>query len=53
MAKIEFIVEPDGVADDIWRESVALVCNHQPILSTSESLLGDTVFIVRLSDIAS
>jgi hypothetical protein len=32
MAEIESIAEPDCVADDIWRESVALVGIHQPIL---------------------
>ena len=32
MAQVEAIVEPDGVGDDIWRESVALVGIHGPIL---------------------
>lgn len=32
VAKIETIVEPDGVANDIRRESVALASVHVPIL---------------------
>jgi hypothetical protein len=35
MAQVEPIVEPDGVGDDIRRESVALVSIHGPILSIS------------------
>jgi hypothetical protein len=34
-AQIEAIIEPDGVADDIGRESMALVCIHTSILSRS------------------
>ncbi len=26
VAEIEAIVEPNGVGNDVWRESVALVC---------------------------
>ena len=37
IAKTETIVEPYGMADDIWRESVALVSMHTPILSISVS----------------
>jgi hypothetical protein len=33
VAEIESVVEPDGVRNDIWRESVALICIHQPIVS--------------------
>jgi hypothetical protein len=33
MAQIEAIVKPDGVGNDIGRESVAFVCVHSPILS--------------------
>jgi hypothetical protein len=33
MTEIESIVEPDCVADDVWRESMTLVCIHPPILS--------------------
>ena len=33
VAEIESIVEPDGVGNDIWRESVALVGIHPPILA--------------------
>ncbi|MFT4520238.1 MAG: hypothetical protein ACI9JM_002639 [Halioglobus sp.] len=35
VAQIETIVEPDCVGNDIWRESVVLVCVHGPILSIS------------------
>ncbi len=28
VAEIEFVVEPDGVADDIWRETVAFISIH-------------------------
>ena len=35
VAEIEAEVQPDGVADDIGRESMALVCIHEPILSKS------------------
>ena len=33
VAQVEAVVEPDGVGNDIWRESVAFVCIHEPILS--------------------
>ena len=33
MAQIEAIVEPDGVTDDVSRESVAFVCSHPSILT--------------------
>jgi hypothetical protein len=33
MAEIESIVEPDSIADDIWREAVALVSIHRLILA--------------------
>jgi hypothetical protein len=33
MTEVESLVEPDGVADNIWRESVALVCIHRMILA--------------------
>ena len=35
VTEIESVVEPDGVTDDVWRKSVALVCIHPPILSIS------------------
>ena len=35
MAEIESIVEPDGVADDIGRESVSFICVHPPSLPIS------------------
>jgi hypothetical protein len=36
MAKVEPVVEPDCVADDIWRESVPLVGIHPGIISRGE-----------------
>jgi len=42
MAEIEAMVEPDGIGNDIWREPVALVYIHAPILSILVSLLGNT-----------
>ena len=33
MAQVEAIVEPDGVASDVCRESVAPISIHRPILS--------------------
>jgi len=32
MAEVEAIVEPDGLGDDIWRESVTFVSIHPPTL---------------------
>lgn len=32
MTEIESVVEPDSIADDIWRESMSLVGIHLPIL---------------------
>ena len=37
VTEIESVVEPDGVAGDRWRESVALVGVHEPILPTKAS----------------
>ena len=34
-AQIEAIAEADGIADDIWWESVAFVCIHLLILTIS------------------
>jgi len=36
-AKIESIVKPDGVADDIGWESVAFVCIYLPILPIADA----------------
>ena len=33
VAEIESVVEPDGIGNDIWREAVAFVCVHRPIVS--------------------
>ena len=33
VTEIESIVEPDGIADDIWGKSVALIGIHGPIVS--------------------
>jgi hypothetical protein len=38
VAQIEAIVEPDSVADDIWRESVTFVGVHPPILADISNL---------------
>jgi hypothetical protein len=38
MTEVETIIEPDGLADNVRRESVALVCIHLPILSNQTSL---------------
>jgi len=35
VGEIETIVEPDGVGDDIGRESVPLVCVHGPTLQVT------------------
>ena len=35
VVQVEAIVEPDCKADDIWRESVALISIHEPILPIS------------------
>jgi hypothetical protein len=32
-AQIESAVQPDGIGNNIWRESVTLVCNHPTILA--------------------
>jgi hypothetical protein len=37
MAEIESVIEPDGVADDIGRESMALIGIHLLILPISAS----------------
>ncbi len=37
MAKVEPVVQPNGVTDDIWRESVSFICIHPSILSISVS----------------
>ena len=37
VAKVEPAVEPDSTGNDIWRESVALIGVHLPILSISAS----------------
>ena len=37
MTQIEATIEPDGVGDDIGRESVKFVSSHAPILSISAS----------------
>jgi hypothetical protein len=33
VTEVESLVEPNGIADNIWRESVALVCIHHQIIS--------------------
>ena len=41
-AEFESVVVPDFVADDVWRESVAFVGIHAPILPISATLPGHT-----------
>ena len=36
MTKVELIVKPDCVADDVRRKSVSLVCIHRPIVSQAD-----------------
>ena len=37
MAEVEFVVQPDGVGNDIRRESVAFINSHGPSLPISGS----------------
>jgi hypothetical protein len=41
VADVESIVKPNCVANDIWRESIPLVCVHGPILAISVRLVVD------------
>jgi len=43
---IETKVEPDGIGNDIWRESMTLVGIHPPILSISASLFGSALQLI-------
>ena len=43
MAEVEAIVEPNGVADYIWWESVACVGVHGPSLAISARKLASTL----------
>jgi site-specific recombinase XerD len=43
VTEVESIIEPDGVADDIERESVSFVGIHRPILSNLTSLFVSTI----------
>jgi hypothetical protein len=36
MAQVETIVEPDGIGDDVGRESVAFIRIHSPILPVTD-----------------
>ena len=36
MADVEAIIEPDGVTDDVRRESVTFICIHPGIVSQTE-----------------
>jgi hypothetical protein len=47
VAEIKAIVEPDGVADDIGRETVALICIHEPILSIPAVSLAIPAFLFQ------
>ena len=42
MAEIESVVLADCVADSIWRESVALGCNHAGIVSQTKLIWHHT-----------
>ena len=44
MTEVETEVEPDGILNDIGRESVALISIDSPIIPKSEIQLGDTFF---------
>jgi hypothetical protein len=37
VAEIEAIVEPDGVGNNFWREAMAFICIHWPIVQISAS----------------
>ena len=37
VTQVEAIVEPDGIGNDIWRESAAFVGIHPPILEYRET----------------
>jgi len=37
VAQVEPMAEPDSVTDDVWREAVAFVGIHAPILAISGS----------------
>ena len=43
MAEVEAIVEPNGVTDDVSRESMSLVSIHGPSVSTSAGKLVSTL----------
>ena len=51
MAQIGAIVEPDSTTYDIWRESVAFLCVHPPILTIPASLFGNTQSMVLLGEL--
>ena len=42
VTEVETEVEPDGIRNDIWRESVALISIDSPIIPKSEIQLGGT-----------
>jgi hypothetical protein len=43
VSRVEPLVEPDCVADDVWRESVTFISIHLSIVPISETLLGNTL----------
>ena len=49
-AQLESLVEPDGIADDSGRESVAFICVHEPILPTLPTLFVSTVYRYSSTD---
>jgi hypothetical protein len=53
MTEIETIVEPDGVGDDIWLESVAFVGIHRlilPILAVNLAIPREAVSFVGIHE---
>ena len=47
---LESIIEPSGVADDIWRASVAFIDIHRlrlPIVATHLGNTGSTVYVTQ------
>ena len=50
VTEVEAIVQPNCITDDVWRESVSLVCVHLLILTIPTSLFGNTELIDYMSE---
>lgn len=50
MTEVATIIEPDGLADNVSRESVALVCIHLPMLLNQTSLFVSALICPMLPD---